>query len=150
MPHSYARVAIHLTFSTKNRKPLITPEIRPQLIAYVVGILRNLDSPSIKTNVVDTHAHSLFLLSKKRALDFVVEEAKRSSSKWIKTKGPAFTNFYWQIGYAAFSVGQEDIERVADYIDRQEEHHRTVSFEDEIRALFKQYGLKLDEEHFFD
>jgi len=79
-----------------------------------------------------------------------VEEVKRSSSKWIKTKVPAFADFYWQIGYAAFSVGQDNIERVAAYIEGQEEHHRTVSFEDEIRALFKQYGLKLDEEHFFD
>lgn len=150
MPHSYARVAIHLTFSTKNRKPLITAAIRPQLNAYLTGILRNLDSPSICTNSTADHAHSLFLQSRKQPLEYIVAEVKRSSSKWIKTKGEGLADFYWQLGYAAFSVGQEGIERVAAYIERQEEHHRTVSFEDEIRAFFKQYGLKLNEEHFFD
>jgi REP element-mobilizing transposase RayT len=79
-------VAIHLTLSTKNRKPLIVEAIRPQLIAYLTGILRNLDSPSIRTNAVDTHAHTLLLLSRKRTLEYVVEEVKRSSSKWMKTR----------------------------------------------------------------
>jgi REP element-mobilizing transposase RayT len=149
MPHSYARIAIHLIFGTKNRRPLIPDDIRGELHAYIIGILRNLDSPSIKTNSSTDHAHSLFLFSRKQALEHVVEEVKRGSSKWLKTKGMRLADFQWQIGYAAFSVGQDDIENVSAYIANQQEHHKQISFTDEIRALFEQYGYPLDE-HFFD
>ena len=149
MAHSHCRLAVHLIFSTKHRRPLITNEIRGELHAYLIGILRRLESPSIRTNTADDHAHILFLLSKKLALDYVIEEVKRSSSRWMKTKGLPFADFYWQIGYAAFSVGQDGIDQVIAYIDRQQEHHRQVSFEEEIRVLFQQYGQQLDE-HFFD
>lgn len=150
MAHSYSRIAVHLIFSTKDRRPLIAERIRLELNAYLVGILRKLESPSIRTNTTFDHAHSLFLLSKKQALDFVIEELKRSSSKWVKTKSPAYADFYWQIGYAAFSVGQADIKRVTSYIEYQQEHHaKGISFEDEIRTIFLKYGLNLDEKNFF-
>ncbi len=149
MPHSFARVAIHLTYSTKDRHPWITNAIRGELNAYQIGILRKLGCPSIRTNAATDHAHNLFIQSKRHALDYIVEELKGSSSKWIKTKGVEFAEFYWQPGYAAFSVSEEHIERVAAYIDRQVEHHRRVTFEEEIRQFFKQYGLKMDE-HFFE
>ena len=149
MSHSYGHIAIHLIFSTKDRHPFITEHFRQELNAYLVGILRNLGSPSIKTNTTTDHAHSLFLLSKKEPLDFVIEQLKRSSSKWIKTKDTSFANFYWQVGYAAFSVGQTEIDRVASYIEHQQNHHQKESFEDEIRRLFQEYGLSLNEENFF-
>jgi len=150
MSHSVARVAIHLTFSTKHRQPLLPKPIRSELNAYIVGILRNLDSPSIRTNSVDNHAHSLFMLSRRHALDYVVCEVKDGTSKWLKTKGPEFAECYWQTGYAVFSVGQTGIDRLITYIDRQEEHHLTVTYEDEIRRMCRQYGLTLDEGRFFE
>ena len=149
MSHSYCRVAIHLIFSTKNRRPLITTDIRDELHAYMVWILRHLESLSLITNTATDHAHSLFLQSKKQAIDLVIEALKRGSSKWIKTKGPSFADFYWQTGYAAFSVGQNDIDSVKNYISNQQEHHRKMSFEEEIRNLFRHYGQSLDEKNFF-
>jgi REP element-mobilizing transposase RayT len=150
MPHSYTRNVIHLVFSTKYRRPLITDEIRGELHAYIIGILRRLDSPSLRTNTATDHSHICFLLSKTQALDYVVEEVKRSTSKWIKRKGDTFADFYWQLGYAAFSVGEAELERVLAYIDRQQEHHRQVSFQDEIRTLFREHGVALNEHFFFD
>jgi len=149
MPHSYARIAIHLIFSTKYRRPIIPDDLRGELQAYIIGILRNLDSPSINTNSSSDHVHSLFLLSRKQALEHVVEEVKRGSSKLLKTKGARFADFHWQVGYAAFSVAQDDIESVSAYIDNQQEHHKQVSFTDEIRTIFEECGYPLDE-HFFD
>jgi len=109
-----------------------------------------LESPSIRTNSTADHAHIFLLQSNTRALANIVEEVKRSSSKWLKTKGPAYANFYWQIGNAAFSVGQNEVEDLIHYIDQQEEHHRNVSFIDEIRTLFRQYNQELDEKYFFE
>ncbi len=150
MSHSFCRNIIHLVFSTQYRQPLITNDIRRELHAYMIGVLRNLESPSIRINSVETHAHLLFLLSKKQALEYVIEEVKRATSKWIKTKDPAFARFYWQEGYGAFSIGQEEVKRLTRYIDGQALHHQEVSFEDEIRALFRQAGQRLDEVYFFE
>jgi len=141
---------IHLTFSTKNRARLIAPEIQRELSAYVTGILKNLDCPSIRTNTVEDHTHSLFLLSKIHALAHVIEEIKRGSSKWIKTKDAQYADFYWQEGYAAFSVGQVGLDKVIEYIENQQRHHEHVSFQEEVRLFFKRYGLELDERSFWD
>ena len=150
MSQSFARIAVHLTFSTRYRRPLITDAITGELNAYLIGILRNLDCPAIRTNTAEDHAHSLFFLSRTHPLDFIVEQLKGSSSKWIKTKGPDFADFYWQAGYAAFSVGESEIKRVAAYITGQREHHRQISFKDEIRRLFREHGLPLNEDVFFN
>jgi putative transposase len=150
MSHSYSRLLVHLIFSTKNRQPLITDNIREELHAYLIGILRNLESPSIRLNSTDDHIHILFLQSKNKALENIVEEIKRGSSKWIKTKGPEFSDFYWQTGYAAFSVGQKGIDNVVAYISNQQEHHKSLSYIDEIKDMFQKLGLDFDEKHFFD
>jgi len=143
-------VIIHLTFSTKNRRRLIPPELQQELSAYITGILKNLDCPSIRTNAVEDHAHSLFLLSKIQALAHVIEEMKRGTSKWIKTKGPQYAYFSWQVGYAAFSVGQVGLDKLIEYIENQQKHHEHISFQDEVRQFFKRYGLELDEGTFWD
>jgi putative transposase len=75
----------------------------------------------------------------------VIEEVKKGSSKWLKTQGPEFRGFHWQAGYGAFSVGQSHVEQVRTYIGRQEEHHRTHSFQDEFLAFLNRYGIEYDE-----
>jgi hypothetical protein len=80
----------------------------------------------------------------------LVEEVKTESSKWIKTKGRRFRNFYWQSGYGAFSIGQSQVPTVRRYISRQKEHHRRVSFQDEYRKFLKAYEVEYDERYVWD
>ena len=93
MAQSLARILVHLIFSTKRRKRFITPAVREELHAYLVGTLRNHESPALLVNSVEDHVHILFSLSKNYALIKIVEEVKKGSSKWIKTKSPAFHGF---------------------------------------------------------
>jgi REP element-mobilizing transposase RayT len=81
MPQSLSKVLVHLIFSTKHREPLIGPEIRPRLHAYLVGILASLNSPSLQTGGVADHVHILFALGRTITQADVVEEVKKSSSK---------------------------------------------------------------------
>jgi REP element-mobilizing transposase RayT len=150
MSQSLAKNILHLIFSTKNRQPLITPEIRPDLHSYIGGILRHWESPAILMNSVADHIHILFCLSKNHALKVLVEEVKKGSSKWIKTKGREFDQFYWQAGYGAFSVSQSGVTAVCRYIENQESHHRRLSFQDELRAFLRKYGIEYDERYVWD
>ena len=77
-------------------------------------------------------------------------EIKRGSSRWIKERFDGLAGFAWQNGYGAFSIGQSQVERVTRYIERQEEHHQRVSFQDEFRALLKKYQVEYDERYVWD
>jgi putative transposase len=150
MSQSLAKNLLHLIFSTKHRLPLLTADIRPEMNAYLAGILRSWESPAIIVDSVEDHAHLQFALSKNFALKKVVEEVKKGSSKWIKTKGPSFADFHWQAGYGVFSVSQSNVPAVRGYIVNQEEHHRKMTFQDEFRRLLHRHGIEYDERYIWD
>jgi len=150
MPQSLSKNLIHLIFSTKGRKPVLTREVREDLHRYCAGILKDLDSPPLVMSFWPDHVHVLFSLNKNLSLARTVMELKRGSSKWLKTQGPAFKNFYWQNGYGAFSVSQSAEAEVSRYIARQEEHHRTRPFQEEYRAFLQRYGIEFDERYVWD
>jgi REP element-mobilizing transposase RayT len=151
MSQSLVKNLVHLIFSTKNRQPCIPKEHRPQLFAYQAGIFKKWDSRALLIGGTEDHVHVLFSLSKNHALKKVVEEVKKGSSKWMKVDGPRIAGFYWQAGYGAFSsVSQSSVESVKRYIDRQEEHHRKMTFQDELRALLRRHGIEFDERYVWD
>ena len=90
------------------------------------------------------------MLSKQITLIRLLEDVKKVSSKWIKTKSPDLTNFYWQNGYAAFSVSPDDVDNVSLYIELQKEHHKKMSFQEEFRAILKKYNVDYDEKYVWD
>ena len=150
MPQSLAAIYVHLIYSTKNRQPWIEPAIEEELRKYHAGILKNLESPLICMDGTADHVHILFRLGRKVSLAVVVEEIKKSSSKWIKSKGPQYREFHWQSGYGAFSIGQSGIAQVKGYIAGQKEHHRKAMFQDEFRAFLKNYEVGYDERYVWD
>ena len=139
MGQSLSKIYVHLVFGTKYRKPWITDDVRNELHSYITGIIKNMESPVLKINSVSDHIHILFLQSKNFALAKIVEDVKKSSSKWMKTKG--ITDFTWQIGYGAFSVSSSKIEIVKKYIETQKEHHRKKTFIEEVDLFMKEYGI---------
>jgi len=139
MGQSLSQMYIHLIFGTKNRYPFISETIESELHQYISEILKSYESPALKINSMPDHSHILFRLSKNHTLVKVVEEIKKHSSKWMKSKG--IDGFTWQIGYGAFSVSSSNIEVVSNYILNQKEHHKTISFKDEVESLMKKHQL---------
>jgi putative transposase len=147
MSQSLAKNTIHLIFSTKNRHPWLKEEVRPRLYAYLAGVFQEWESPAIVIGGHDDHIHSLFLLNKNHPLNKIVEEVKKGSSKWIKTLDSELSDFSWQNGYGAFSVSESNVPDVKKYIECQAEHHRRMTFQDEMRQLLARHGLTVDEGH---
>src|SRR4029078_7044452 len=102
MAPSLARVLVHLVFSTKDRAPVLVPDIREELHPYLAVVLQNDGCPSLQVGGVEDHVHLLFGLSRTRTIAEVVENVKTSSSRWIKTRAAEFAEFRWQNGYGAF------------------------------------------------
>ncbi len=150
MPQSLARIPIHCIWSTRNHLPFIKPEIEKELFSYMTGIFRNYESPALAINGTANHIHALTVLSRKITVAKLIEELKKSSSKWIKTKGMQSQNFYWQRGYAALGIGESNVEVVKKYIANQKEHHRKKTFQEEYITFLKKYGIEYDERYVWD
>jgi REP element-mobilizing transposase RayT len=150
MPQSLVKNYVHIIFSTKHRQPLIFPEIEDELYSYIGGTCRNLECYPVIVGGYLNHVHILCLLSQKIALMKLLELTKANSSKWIKTKTEKCADFYWQRGYAAFSVNPRDIEIVKKYIENQKEHHRVETFEEEYLKFIKNNGGEYDERYVWD
>ncbi len=150
MPQSLIKNYIHITFSTENRYPFIKEPIRSELFKYLAGVCKELESYPIIIGGVDDHVHLLINLSQKMALMNLIEKLKVRSSKWIKTKGASYSNFYWQRGYGCFSVNPRQMELVKEYIKNQEDHHKKESFQDEYRAFLLKYNIVYQERYVWD
>lgn len=150
MPQSLSFLLTHIVFSTKDRAPVLDATVRPALHAYLATVSRNVGCECFRVGGVADHVHLAVRLSRTITMAQLIEELKTSSSKWLKTQSPALAAFAWQRGYGAFSVGPSDLDALLHYIDTQEEHHRTRTFQDEYRAFLKKYGIEYDERHVWD
>ena len=150
MPQSLSLVIVHIIFSTKDRRPFITPETRPKLHSYLASVARNAGCEAFRVGGVADHVHLAVRLARTMTIADLVETLKTSSSKWLKPQSPDLATFAWQRGYSCFSVGPSDVEALNKYIDDQEKHHQTRSFQDEFRMFLKKYGVEYDETHVWD
>ncbi len=144
---TYTQIYYHIVFSTKERAPVLIPSCRESLFRYAWGIIQRRDSRLYRINGTSDHLHMLTSLHPSVSLANLVKEIKGGLSYWIKSNKfcPGFTN--WQTGYGAFTHSGLDKERLIEYIRNQEQHHRRVSFADELRALLIEAGVEFDERY---
>lgn len=145
MAQTLTRILVHFIFSTKDRDPLITPELEPELFSYIGGITREYQSPLLAAGGTPDHVHLLVSLSKNMAASDLLMNLKKDSSKWIKTKG--VSAFAWQDGYAGFSIGESGVDATRAYLARQKEHHARKTFKEELIEFLQKYGVEYDERH---
>lgn len=151
MPQSLSRLVIHVVFSTKGREPFIDRSIRTGLHAYMAVVTRELNGcECYRVGGVEDHVHLAVRLSRTTTVAELVEHVKTTSSRWMKDQGQGLASFTWQRGYGAHSVYYPHLERLLAYIDGQEEHHRTRSFQEEYRALLDENGIEYDERFVWD
>jgi putative transposase len=150
MPQSLANVLIHIVFSTKNRAPSIEAEIQNPLYAYLATACGTCGCPAHKIGGTSDHVHVACSLSRTMTMADLVGTIKADSSQWIKTQRASLADFSWQNGYGAFSIGQSQLDVVKQYIERQNEHHRVRSFQEEFREFLRRYKIQFDERYVWD
>ena len=146
MSHTFARIHIHVIFSTKGRQKLIPKERQSRLWSYMAGICRNKGIEPIAINGTDNHVHLLFHLPPTMALAKAVNLIKANSSRWMRE---GRRRFFWQDGYGAFSVSESNTDAVIKYIRDQEKHHRKRTYEQEYVAFLRKHRFKFDPKYVF-
>ncbi len=149
MAHTYTKLLSHLVFSTKHRLPQIDADVMRELYPYLGGIVRELGGAPYLINGTADHLHALVSLPPTLAISEALGKLKANSSKWVHRRWPA-RPFAWQTGYPAFSVSHGIVRDVERYIARQEEHHRQVTFQEELLALLRSHGVDYDERYLWD
>ncbi|MDR1145489.1 MAG: transposase [Verrucomicrobiales bacterium] len=150
MPQSLSRVLLHVIFSTKDRQPWLSQTLRPAVFAYLAGVAREMGGECFRVGGMNDHAHLALILPRTVTQAQLVEELKTASSRWYKQQSGAARDFSWQRGYGAFSVSPQGLPALCDYIDAQEEHHRTVVFQEEYRKFLRKYNVPYDERYVWD
>ncbi len=150
MPHSFTHILIHYIFSTKDRQPFLTDDIRPRIFGYMGGIARKNDIQPQIIGGVEDHVHMLVLLPKTLSIAKAIQLIKGGTSKWIHDEFPQLQHFAWQIGYGAFSVSLSNRENVMHYIKHQKEHHRKKTFKEEFIEFLEKHNIEYDERYIWD
>lgn len=150
MPQSLSFLLVHVVFSTKDRNPCLDEKIRPGLYQYMAGCVREIDCEALRVGGFNDHVHVAVRISRTVSVAKLVQIMKTASSKWLKTEFMDFKNFGWQRGYGAFTVSHTNLDALLTYIDQQEDHHRTRSFQEEYRAFLEKYNIKYNERYVWD
>jgi REP element-mobilizing transposase RayT len=143
-----SNVVVHLIFSTKQRKPLISLDIRSDLFAYLGGIVRELRGTALIVDGTCDHVHMLIRIRSVHSIAEIARIVKTNSSRWIRKKG--HKEFAWQSGYGVFSVSESSVPAVTKYIATQNEHHKKRSFQEEFVAFLKKNKVAYDERYIWD
>ena len=144
---SYISSHFHCVFSTKERRPLITPELRERLWPFIGGIARQNKMKAIEVGGVEDHVHILLSLPSTMAVAKALQLIKGGSSKWIHETFPDQRGFSWQEEYGAFSVSVSQLDKTVEYIKGPETHHRKMTFQEEFLALLKKHRIEYDERY---
>jgi REP element-mobilizing transposase RayT len=147
---SYVSSYFHCVFSTKERRRLITPELRERIWSFLGGIARQNQMKAIEIGGVEDHVHVLLSLPSTIAISKALQLIKGGSSKWVHETFPEHRLFAWQVKYGAFSVSVSQLDTNVRYIQRQEEHHRKMTFQEEFIALLKKHRVEYDERYLWD
>jgi REP element-mobilizing transposase RayT len=144
--HSFNSCLMHCVFSVKERRPMLTPEIRARLWPYLGGIARENGMKALAVGGVADHVHLLLSLPATLAVSKAMQLLKGNSSKWLRETFPELRReeFAWQEGFGAFSIGVSGVEDTMAYIRTQEEHHRQRSYREEVEAFLKKHGLEAE------
>ncbi len=144
MAHTYVSNLVHCVFGTKARRKQITPELQERLWPFIAGIARQNHFKAITIGGTHDHVHILLSIPATMSVAKAAQLLKGGSSKWVHETFPKWRDFAWQEGYGAFSISQSHLRATIDYIERQQEHHRTKTFEQEFLAFLKKHGIQYD------
>jgi putative transposase len=146
MTHSFKMHYFHLIWSTKDRYPYIDVNMQPKLYAYIAGIVQNSGYTLMEIGGMPDHVHLLVHMTNLDQYSAFIRDVKTHSTLWIKKNFSYAEKFKWQEGFASLSVSYSSIEKIRNYIKNQNEHHRTLTFEEEYFKFLDIQKIKYEKQ----
>ncbi len=140
----FIKVWIHFVWSTKNREPMLTKDIRQKVFEHIKENAKEKDIFLDFIGGYIDHVHCLISLGTGQEIENIVQLIKGESSHWINKNKLCRGKFGWQDEYFAVSVSENVLKNVRKYIADQEEHHQTKTFDEEFEFFMRRAGFSHD------
>ena len=139
---SYVTIWLHCVWSTKNRKISIPHKYRPHVLNHFREYAKQHGIVIDYINLHKDHVHLLVNLGKTQNVAGIVHRIKGESSFWLNKMKFFGYHFQWQDDYFAVSVSPSHVEGVRKYIARQDEHHRKMTWDEEMNWFLEECGFE--------
>lgn len=116
---------------------------------YITGTIQNKGNKLLAINTMPDHIHLFFGMNPQNAISDLVRDIKVSSTDFVNGKKWLKGKFHQQKGFGAFSYSHSQIDKVINYIQNQEKHHKRVTFKDEYIQMLKAFDIKYDDSYLF-
>ncbi len=140
---SFIKIYVHYIWSTKNRIPLLSDDIRDKVFKHIRENAQNKNIFIDFLNGYTNHVHCLISLNDDLSISKIAQLIKGESSYWINKNKLTFERFEWQDEYMAVGIGDDKIKIVRGYIANQEEHHKKYTFQQEYDKFIERYGFDI-------
>src|SRR5207248_3280149 len=90
LAHSYVSNHVHCVFSTKDRQPLVSPEMQPRLWRFIATVAENRGIKALAVGGTENHLHVLIAVPATMALAKAIQTLKGVSSKWMNERKRGF------------------------------------------------------------
>ncbi|MTK53359.1 IS200/IS605 family transposase [Paludibacter sp.] len=147
--NSYRQILYHIVFCTYNHENALPETMHEDLYRYIWGIVKKRNCVLYRVNSTENHIHILSDLHSSISLADYIKEIKTATNRWIKESRQCPSFISWADGYCALTYTYRDKEMILNYIKNQKEHHKKTNFEDEYKALLKEFGIEADEKYIF-
>ena len=147
----FIKIYIHFVWSTKNREPFLdSKELRLKVWNHIRDNAKEKGIFIDFINGYSDHCHCLVSLGIDQTIQKIMQLIKGESSFWINKQGLLAKSpqdlsrrkFEWQDEYFAVSVSESMIDKVREYIKKQEEHHKTKTSQEECDEFISKYGFE--------
>lgn len=128
---------VHVIWSVARREPLLSKPVRRVLFTHMQREGEEKGLKIISAGGVEDHVHCLLQLMPAQNLAQVVKSIRAASADWVNDNKLLTAVFGWEEGYMAYSVSPSGVRQVVDFIDKQEEYHRSKTLENELEIFDK-------------
>ena len=145
---TYTQILYQIVFGSKDYTDFLSKENQGSLFGYIVGMLRKRECHPYQVGGYGNHIHILTHLSTTITLADLVREIKKATHEMMVREKTLFKLFPgWQVGYGAFTYHISMKSVLIKYIQNQEEHHRKISFKEEMIELLNENMIPFKEEY---
>ena len=145
---SYHSLYYHIIFSTKNRNTYLDETQLEEMYKYMSGVIKNMKAKLFLINGPSDHVHIALSTNPDISISDCARTIKANTSRWVHERFERLRDFRWQEGYSAFSVSKSNIQSVVNYIENQREHHKTITFEEELKSFLKKHNIEYNSKYF--
>ena len=146
---AYINLLYHIVLRPKNSASVIPIEKEDMLYRYIWGVIKHKDGVLYRIGGMPDHVHLLVQLPATVAIADFVRDLKTSTSVYLKENKDSFPKFDgWARSYCALTYSQNEKDTIINYIKNQKEHHKRVSFRNELLGMLRESGVEVDMKYF--